>query len=174
MNAVNRFFLLLVLCMILPLSVSAHSGRTDANGGHRSDSGYHYHHGYPAHQHTNGQCPYNLDDRTGMDSGSSSNESASSKTDAPSKDSASGDVLTLFPYSFLVSPFILIISSVIFHRKSFSSGLFFWSSIFACPIAVFFVARAVCPDLLELLIVTTVPLLYYLLFRLWIFIFFRD
>lgn len=42
----------------------AHSGRTDASGGHhdyKNASGlgsYHYHHGYSAHLHTNGVCPY--------------------------------------------------------------------------------------------------------------------
>lgn len=38
----------------------AHSGRTDGNGGHynRSTGEYHYHHGYSAHQHPNGVCPY--------------------------------------------------------------------------------------------------------------------
>lgn len=41
----------------------AHSGRTDYSGGHydRSTGEYHYHHGYSAHQHPNGQCPYNKD-----------------------------------------------------------------------------------------------------------------
>ena len=42
----------------------AHSGRTDAYGGHYGDGGYHYHHGYTAHQHPNGTCPYNFDDQT--------------------------------------------------------------------------------------------------------------
>lgn len=42
----------------------AHSGRTDSQGGHRDNKNksglgsYHYHHGYPAHLHTNGVCPY--------------------------------------------------------------------------------------------------------------------
>lgn len=42
----------------------AHSGRTDSQGGHhdyQNKSGlgsYHYHHGYPAHLHPNGVCPY--------------------------------------------------------------------------------------------------------------------
>ena len=42
----------------------AHSGRTDSQGGHhdyKNKSGlgsYHYHHGYPAHLHSNGVCPY--------------------------------------------------------------------------------------------------------------------
>jgi hypothetical protein len=38
----------------------AHSGRTDGKGGHHDNinGGYHYHHGYPAHDHPNGTCPY--------------------------------------------------------------------------------------------------------------------
>jgi hypothetical protein len=45
--------------------LSAHSGRTDGQGGHKDNKNksglgsYHYHcGGYPAHLHTNGQCPY--------------------------------------------------------------------------------------------------------------------
>lgn len=42
--------------------VFAHRGRTDADGGHyeRSTGEYHYHHGYSAHQHPNGVCPYDI------------------------------------------------------------------------------------------------------------------
>lgn len=46
------------------LVVQAHSGRTDSQGGHhdyQNKSGlgsYHYHHGYEAHLHPNGVCPY--------------------------------------------------------------------------------------------------------------------
>ena len=52
---------LTVVCMLAGcLMVDAHSGRTDAQGGHydRSTGEYHCHHGYPAHQHPNGVCPY--------------------------------------------------------------------------------------------------------------------
>lgn len=40
----------------------AHRGKTDSEGGHYDhDSGeYHYHHGYPAHQHINGVCEYDF------------------------------------------------------------------------------------------------------------------
>lgn len=57
-------------------SASAHPGRTDANGGHHvtATGEYHYHHGYPAHQHIDGVCPYDYDDQTGWNSGSSSQE----------------------------------------------------------------------------------------------------
>lgn len=55
---------LLIAILCIPAAVAfAHSGGTDENGGHwdHSTGTYHYHHGYPAHQHPNGVCPY-LDD----------------------------------------------------------------------------------------------------------------
>lgn len=68
----------IVIMLIFAVQAGAHQGRTDANGGHNSSSGYHYHHGYPAHQHTNGKCPYNYDDKTNHQSGNTSNKSESS------------------------------------------------------------------------------------------------
>lgn len=52
--------LLLFLLFLLPVVALAHSGGTDSKGGHydRSTGQYHYHHGYSAHQHPNGVCPY--------------------------------------------------------------------------------------------------------------------
>ena len=60
---------IIAVCTIFLLSsamVFAHSGRTDAYGGHYDlDTGeYHYHHGFPAHQHINGVCPYDFKDST--------------------------------------------------------------------------------------------------------------
>ena len=54
------FFLLLVIIFVNHFAVTAHSGGTDGNGGHynHSTGEYHYHHGHPAHQHTNGVCFY--------------------------------------------------------------------------------------------------------------------
>ncbi len=52
------------VCPGASLFATAHSGGTDASGGHHdyhNKSGlgpYHYHHGYPAHLHENGICPY--------------------------------------------------------------------------------------------------------------------
>ena len=47
------------------MEAQAHSGRTDASGGHRDNKNasglgsYHYHcGGHPAHLHPNGVCPY--------------------------------------------------------------------------------------------------------------------
>ena len=55
----------LLVVFSLAVTVSAHSGRTDSNGGHKDNKNasglgsYHYHcGGYPAHLHTNGYCPY--------------------------------------------------------------------------------------------------------------------
>lgn len=77
-------WVIIIIVLLLCASSAAHPGRTDEDGGHR-DSGtgeYHYHHGYPAHQHENGVCPYNYDDRTGWNSGSASS-SKSTKTPEP-------------------------------------------------------------------------------------------
>ena len=75
----KTLLLLIGLSFCLTLICSAHAGRTDENGGHydRGSGEYHYHHGYPAHQHTDGKCPYDFDDRTGEDSGSPSSGSNS-------------------------------------------------------------------------------------------------
>lgn len=79
----SLFLLIVLLVCLLPVCTFAHSGRTDSNGGHydRSTGEYHYHHGHPAHQHENGVCPYEFDDKTGHSSGSSS---AGSSTDRSS------------------------------------------------------------------------------------------
>lgn len=58
--------------LVFALTATAHSGRTDSSGGHRdrSTGAYHYHHGYPAHDHKDldgdgkKDCPYDFDDQT--------------------------------------------------------------------------------------------------------------
>lgn len=69
-----------VLCiLLLTIIVSAHSGKTDENGGHydHSTGEYHYHHGYPAHDHYDMDgdgdidCPYEFNDKTNHNSSSS-------------------------------------------------------------------------------------------------------
>lgn len=69
-NIPYLLLLFLYLLFAASLIVYAHPGKTDANGGHydHSTGEYHYHHGYPAHQHPNGICPYNYDDKTRSDS----------------------------------------------------------------------------------------------------------
>lgn len=54
----------MLLSILLVISAFAHSGRTDGSGGHRDNrnasglGSYHYHHGYSAHLHKGGYCPY--------------------------------------------------------------------------------------------------------------------
>lgn len=82
-------FTVLLLC--LSINVAAHSGGTDSNGGHRGDDGYHYHHGYPAHDHWDMDgdgdldCPYNFNDKTGQNSGGGSSGGSSSGGSSSSK-----------------------------------------------------------------------------------------
>lgn len=57
----KKHIILSVLVLWSLFSVAlAHPGRTDSKGGHynHSTGEYHYHHGYPEHQHPNGICPY--------------------------------------------------------------------------------------------------------------------
>lgn len=68
---------ILIICLFACLGIAyAHSGDTDANGGHydRTTGEYHYHHGYPAHQHINGECPYAFADQTQKNSGKTGQE----------------------------------------------------------------------------------------------------
>lgn len=80
-------FILFVISILFSSSASGHSGRTDGKGGHydRSTGEYHYHHGYPAHDHYDMDrdgtidCPYDFDDQTTHKSGKTSSK-ASSRT----------------------------------------------------------------------------------------------
>lgn len=71
MNKKKLFALILcvVVALSVPVTVFAHPGRTDEYGGHYDwETGeYHYHHGYPAHQHIDGYCPYDYDDEEPID-----------------------------------------------------------------------------------------------------------
>lgn len=75
----KRLIALFTVGVILSsLPIIAHPGRTDGDGGHynRSSGEYHYHHGFSAHQHPDGICPYDYEDRTSHSSGSSSNRNS--------------------------------------------------------------------------------------------------
>lgn len=65
MKKIIRILVALMCTILVSTSVAAHSGRTDASGGHhdyKNKSGlgsYHYHcGGYPPHLHPGGVCPY--------------------------------------------------------------------------------------------------------------------
>lgn len=88
----KRLLALLLCLFLLCPSALAHGGKTDANGGHydRSTGEYHYHHGYPAHQHYDMDgdgiidCPYDFDDQTDHSSHSGSSSHAVQSTPRPS------------------------------------------------------------------------------------------
>ena len=79
--------ILIIILTILSIQINvySHSGRTDANGGHRDNKNksglgsYHYHcGGHPAHLHPNGVCPYSSSGKSSTSSSSSSSTSSSS------------------------------------------------------------------------------------------------
>lgn len=83
----------IVLFLLSCVSSLAHSGRTDSKGGHydRSSGEYHYHHGYSAHQHPNGVCPYDNEDDYTTESYSTKEESKYTKTGSKFLGKLSGD-----------------------------------------------------------------------------------
>ena len=99
MNKLKRCGIIFLSCMTLSAATTtvftantiiaeAHSGRTDANGGHRDNKNksglgsYHYHcNGHPAHLHTNGVCPYAVGGQT---DNSSAGNSSTAAAEAPS------------------------------------------------------------------------------------------
>lgn len=93
MKRILPAFLCVVMCTVLAF---AHSGRTDGDGGHydHSSGEYHYHHGYPAHQHEDGVCPYGFDNQTRHNSGGGG-KAAQSENREPTEKGAGGRVLLL-------------------------------------------------------------------------------
>ena len=80
--------IILAVLSIISIGVNtyAHSGRTDANGGHKDNKNksglgsYHYHcGGHPAHLHTNGICPYSSN-KNNTSSSSSANAKEATTT----------------------------------------------------------------------------------------------
>lgn len=96
-----------LLILLLTITASAHSGRTDSNGGHYNNSTgeYHYHHGYSAHQHydINGDgiidCPKEFREETNyIDTSNDNYVSTDKKTEykaEPSIKLTFGDILVI-------------------------------------------------------------------------------
>ena len=108
MKKVIIFLTIVFLFASFSVYVYAHPGKTDSNGGHndRQNGDYHYHHGYPAHSHIDGVCPYDYDDKTDHsynsdNSGNSSNDE-SIKT-SQIKFSSIGDLIGKIVTSLLES-----------------------------------------------------------------------
>ena len=136
--------LLFLLLMTVP-SASAHPGRTDSSGGHTDSSTgeYHYHHGFPSHQHYDmdgdgkKDCPYEFKDKTGSTSGSSSSSSTSSNvtkttTTSPTQKSSfwnqpvNGFYVVLFLIIIVISiPFVgYVLSKIIYFLLMIFDKLF--------------------------------------------------
>ena len=96
----------------------AHSGRTDSKGGHYDqDAGeYHYHHGYPAHEHENGICPYDYDDKT--ESKDYLNSSKHQNTHSKSKKPETW-MLIVIPIFIAVSLFIIFTALLMFAHSTY-------------------------------------------------------
>lgn len=136
-------FLLAFLLLLSP-TVLAHSGKTDANGGHydRSTGEYHYHHGYPAHQHYDmdgdgvADCPYDFDDKTDHSSRSNSGSSydvQSTPRPSPQKSDNSkakhisvgeivvfvilAPIVALYAFMFIGEPILALIDRIKEKRK---------------------------------------------------------
>jgi hypothetical protein len=79
-----------LIALVCAVPTAAHSGGTDANGGHwnHKTGEYHYHHGYSAHQHPGGVCPYDAltsaSNQSSSSSSSASKNTSSSVTSSPS------------------------------------------------------------------------------------------
>ena len=93
--------LIIILSILsIQISVYSHSGRTDANGGHKDNqnkSGLGSYHcgGHPAHLHPNGVCPYSSSSKSSTSSsGSGSASSSSSSTTSGSSSSSSSNSKT--------------------------------------------------------------------------------
>jgi len=80
--------IMLIIILTIPLVSLAHSGRTDSSGGHRDNKNasglgsYHYHHGYSAHLHPNGICPYSSSSSTSTKSTYISSSTSQAKNTA--------------------------------------------------------------------------------------------
>lgn len=57
----RRILLSFILICVLTVPVLAHPGGVDQFGGHEDADGYHYHHGYPAHEHSDLDADGDLD-----------------------------------------------------------------------------------------------------------------
>lgn len=88
-----------VLIALISLTAYAHPGRTDANGGHydHSTGEYHYHHGYPAHQHIDGVCPYDYDEQTNHNSNNSSSAGTYNQSTGLNNISRKNNIITPSP-----------------------------------------------------------------------------
>ena len=118
-----------IFSLLFTIFASAHSGKTDSNGGHynHSTGEYHYHHGYSAHQHydMNGDgvrdCPYEFKDKTNHSNTSNNNYTSNNDKIEVNKNIISelsnelsfGEVLLIILKIIGISLMLLLMGSVI-------------------------------------------------------------
>jgi hypothetical protein len=110
--------MMFILISMLVMQVSAHSGGTDASGGHwnRSTGEYHYHHGYPAHDHYDldgdgdMDCPYDFEDKTDRNNNHSQSAENDSEPEAKKKSQLTLKTLwSILVFSFYSSIIVWLI-----------------------------------------------------------------
>lgn len=86
-SKIVSILIIIIAIISMGLTTYGHSGRTDANGGHRDNKNqsglgnYHYHcGGHPAHLHKNGVCPYSSKSSSSKKKKSSSKSSTTKKS----------------------------------------------------------------------------------------------
>lgn len=138
-QTLTALLMLVLFTLFLSPPAHAHPGKTDYRGGHTDNSTgeYHYHHGYPAHDHYDMDgdgvvdCPYDFDDRTDHSSGNNGSTGSSAddriqsgvpKGDPPHRESSLADtILVMLEYLpaaigiwFFSSYFLFYICALIF------------------------------------------------------------
>lgn len=123
-----RSLILLAVAVVVfgfSLRTLAHSGGTDSQGGHNGPDGYHYHHGYPPHQHPNGECPYDFQDN--VDHSDRSSSSSTSRSSSLSDDSTPWYVIALAVFAlFFLSFGVPSLLAVYLGKDEKSVGCLSW------------------------------------------------
>ena len=104
-----------VFAFLFCFKAFAHGGNTDSNGGHYDhyNNEYHYHHGHPAHDHPNGECPYVI---------SKENEEKKNSKTLTIIFLCATPLMAVFPMSILTSitdPFLFFLSDKISFFKKY-------------------------------------------------------
>lgn len=125
---------LLTLLCVCAIVVSAHSGGTDENGGHYdySTGEYHYHHGYSAHEHVDGECVFDFEDNVDHDRGDNNSSASDKQSNSNTKKTPwFGYVILLLLFSpMAIAPFYILPNSIREYkqnptRKNLGNLLFF-------------------------------------------------
>lgn len=122
----------------VPGNVQAHSGRTDASGGHHDNKNvsglgsYHYHcGGYPAHLHSGGVCPYSTSSSSsaetvnvssGSGGGSFKGGAADSSTTSTAAAASSNTVKLSSGNSVAISKDLIKIVQDVLNQKGYDCG----------------------------------------------------